>query len=249
MLESIPGILIITAICQIALYLLISFFKQRYKKKGYTQAVIAINIFVACLFALPLMSLLLKLVNTYFPEDYYTYHYIFNLISIILLLVFIFISGPLILLHWLYKKGNVKVAAVGLMLLIGTYTYLLYTGDHPSDKSYISSFEYATEIEFPQSGEIIQKKRSSWLHDDFSQCFTMKVDSSDYNELMADVIADTCYKLVPQYKSDNKVLTYIIDEADLLEPEHIYYNNTYIRENISHIAFYEDNMILFYMEE
>ena len=121
-------------------------------------------------------------------------------ILLILLAFLLIISIPIglsiFIYKWLKKRGFKKIASFISALIIGLFSYSIFSAIYPPDSFYIDEFEENTKLVFPKSGKIILKDADFPDHfGDYWATAVVVVSENDFNILFHDLKANKDFKL------------------------------------------------------
>jgi len=147
------------------------------------------------------------------------------------------ISIPIIISYFGYKlltKTRLrKFAFVFPIIIIGAFIYIVFRGFYPEDSFFKEEFERNSGINFPSSGDIIEKEATyPDFHGDYQAYAIMEVDENEYWKLESKFLKSPLFKVY----SKNQDIRFTLNFRDL--------TNTY-NENETEIAFYYNQGIWF----
>lgn len=166
-------------------------------------------------------------------------------IILFLLLIAIIFAIPFALGFCIYKISKRKLSTTYSVILASIipliFIYFIYIAFYPNDDFYEEEFKEITEMEFPQSGEILKKDASYPVIGDYCSSALIQFNKDDFNMLFKKINQNERFIDTPIIYSEQ--YSYVMDDID--EARIIYKAfNSYKYEkshDYHYIAFLNDN--------
>lgn len=119
---------------------------------------------------------------------------------IIIMLVLLFLTGLIIFIRALILKRNMGCGLFGLCLMIIVVLIIYFRSEivsYQSENSFIHNFENTTELLYPVSGKIIEKKNEEAFNvlGDYENSAIIEMDSIDYKKLLKDIQSNKNFEI------------------------------------------------------
>ena len=140
------------------------------------------------------------------------------IIILLILLGIIFLTGLVFFIRSLILKKNMGCGIVGLLTMI-IILLIYFLGpdimNYQSKEDFIEGFESVTQLSYPHSGKIIERKHEEGLgfFPDSKTVAIIEMDTLDYTKLLHDVQLSKNFELDTLSISENFSPTYFLKEV------------------------------------
>ena len=147
----------------------------------------------------------------------------FLLPLIYILVLAILIALPIVILifiyQWVKKTRHRKIAIFISLLIIGAFTYFIYSSFHPNDNFYITDFERNTLIKLPKSTKIIDKDATfPDQHGHYTSRAIFELNEQDYLNVFRKLKNDSLFEV------DTNKIKFFMDTEKFFKENDIEFN-------------------------
>ena len=172
------------------------------------------------------------------------------IIILLILLGIIFLTGLVFFIRSLLFKKNIGCGIVGLITMI-IILLIYFFGpkilDYRSEESFIDSFERATQLSYPHSGKIIERKHDEGmsLRGDAWEAAVIEMDTLDYKTLLHDIQLNENFELDSLAISGNQTPSCLLEKTIIPAKEFTFvFKNKVFNCNLS---FHKNKRIIVYV--